>query len=125
MDRSSISAPKPPKRNVVRIKIISMGPAASGKSCLIKRYCEEKVGGNCPHDQGGKTQICCCRWNKSVSNSTHSHTISSFHHVPVREDGDVFRCSMHQPGIYAMAVEGWTGSGTRLFNYMTPSIQTF
>lgn len=43
MDRSSISAPKPPKRNVIRIKIISMGPAASGKSCLIKRYCEEKV----------------------------------------------------------------------------------
>ena len=43
MDRSSITAPKPPKRNVVRIKIISMGPAASGKSCLIKRYCEEKV----------------------------------------------------------------------------------
>mmetsp|Transcript_34838 Transcript_34838/g.68334 ORF Transcript_34838/g.68334 Transcript_34838/m.68334 type:complete len:200 (-) Transcript_34838:103-702(-) len=42
MDRSSISAPKPPKRNVVRIKIISMGPAGSGKSCLIKRYCEEK-----------------------------------------------------------------------------------
>eukprot|EP00960_Hanusia_phi_P075554 768440-Hanusia_phi.AAC.6 len=43
MDRSSITVPKPPKRNVIRIKIISMGDAGCGKSCLIKRYCEEKV----------------------------------------------------------------------------------
>jgi GTPase SAR1 family protein len=99
MDRSSISAPKPPKRNVVRIKIISMGPAASGKSCLIKRYCEEKVGGNHPHDYGGKTQTCCCRRNVMISNSTHPHTTASFHHVPVRGDGDVCRCSMRRPGI--------------------------
>uniref|UniRef100_A0A7S0ELM2 RJL family GTPase n=1 Tax=Hanusia phi TaxID=3032 RepID=A0A7S0ELM2_9CRYP len=42
MDRSSITVPKPPKRNVIRIKIISMGDAGCGKSCLIKRYCEEK-----------------------------------------------------------------------------------
>ena len=27
-----------------RIKVLSMGAAASGKSCLIKRYCEGKVG---------------------------------------------------------------------------------
>ena len=26
----------------MRIKILSMGPGASGKSCIIKRYCEEK-----------------------------------------------------------------------------------
>jgi DnaJ homolog subfamily C member 27 len=43
MERSSITVPKPPKRNVIRIKIISMGDAGCGKSCLIKRYCEEKV----------------------------------------------------------------------------------
>eukprot|EP00961_Rhodomonas_salina_P190645 2572429-Rhodomonas_salina.1 len=42
MDRSTVSVPKPPKRNVIRIKIISMGNAGCGKSCLIKRYCEEK-----------------------------------------------------------------------------------
>ena len=42
MDRSSVTVPKPPKREVVRIKVISMGEAGCGKSCLIKRYCEEK-----------------------------------------------------------------------------------
>ena len=31
------------KRNVVRIKVISIGAGGSGKSCLIKRFCEEKV----------------------------------------------------------------------------------
>lgn len=30
------------KQKCLRIKIISMGDQASGKSCLIKRYCEEK-----------------------------------------------------------------------------------
>ncbi|KAK3284655.1 hypothetical protein CYMTET_7707 [Cymbomonas tetramitiformis] len=30
------------RQQVVRIKIISMGDAGVGKSCLIKRYCEEK-----------------------------------------------------------------------------------
>mmetsp|Transcript_30494 Transcript_30494/g.49329 ORF Transcript_30494/g.49329 Transcript_30494/m.49329 type:complete len:185 (-) Transcript_30494:790-1344(-) len=29
-------------KDVLRIKIISMGDGACGKSCLIKRYCEEK-----------------------------------------------------------------------------------
>jgi GTPase SAR1 family protein len=43
MERSAITVPKPPKRNVIRIKVISMGEAGCGKSCLIKRYCEEKV----------------------------------------------------------------------------------
>mmetsp|Transcript_32544 Transcript_32544/g.77231 ORF Transcript_32544/g.77231 Transcript_32544/m.77231 type:complete len:186 (+) Transcript_32544:402-959(+) len=42
MERSSVTVPKPPRRNVIRIKVISMGDASSGKSCLIKRYCEEK-----------------------------------------------------------------------------------
>lgn len=32
---------KPP--NFIRIKVISMGAAETGKSCLIKRYCEERV----------------------------------------------------------------------------------
>ena len=27
----------------MRIKIISMGDAAVGKSCIIKRFCEQKV----------------------------------------------------------------------------------
>eukprot|EP00239_Pterosperma_sp_CCMP1384_P012032 CAMPEP_0197865030 /NCGR_PEP_ID=MMETSP1438-20131217/43430_1 /TAXON_ID=1461541 /ORGANISM="Pterosperma sp., Strain CCMP1384" /LENGTH=250 /DNA_ID=CAMNT_0043483433 /DNA_START=443 /DNA_END=1195 /DNA_ORIENTATION=- len=30
------------RAQVLRIKIISMGDAGTGKSCLIKRYCEEK-----------------------------------------------------------------------------------
>eukprot|EP00455_Lapot_gusevi_P042672 TRINITY_DN5092_c0_g1_i1.p1 TRINITY_DN5092_c0_g1~~TRINITY_DN5092_c0_g1_i1.p1 ORF type:complete len:193 (-),score=13.59 TRINITY_DN5092_c0_g1_i1:124-702(-) len=34
--------PKPNVRECLRIKIISMGEAGVGKSCLIKRYCEEK-----------------------------------------------------------------------------------
>jgi len=31
-----------PKRDLLRIKITSMGEGGVGKSCLIKRYCEEK-----------------------------------------------------------------------------------
>jgi DnaJ family protein C protein 27 len=31
-----------PKPNIIRIKVISMGESEVGKSCLIKRYCEEK-----------------------------------------------------------------------------------
>mmetsp|Transcript_395 Transcript_395/g.1295 ORF Transcript_395/g.1295 Transcript_395/m.1295 type:complete len:192 (+) Transcript_395:66-641(+) len=30
------------RHNMLRIKVISMGDASTGKSCLIKRYCEEK-----------------------------------------------------------------------------------
>ena len=29
-------------KDVLRIKVTSMGEGGSGKSCLIKRYCEEK-----------------------------------------------------------------------------------
>ena len=32
----------PPARQAVRMKVISFGSEAVGKSCLIKRYCEEK-----------------------------------------------------------------------------------
>lgn len=32
----------PPLRSAVRIKIVSIGDAAVGKSCLIKRYCEQR-----------------------------------------------------------------------------------
>ena len=32
-----------PKPNFVRLKVISMGESEVGKSCLIKRYCEERV----------------------------------------------------------------------------------
>jgi DnaJ family protein C protein 27 len=32
----------PPLRSSVRIKIISLGDPAVGKSCLIKRYCEQR-----------------------------------------------------------------------------------
>ncbi|KAL9644076.1 hypothetical protein ABK040_005542 [Willaertia magna] len=31
-----------PKPNFLRVKVISMGESETGKSCLIKRYCEEK-----------------------------------------------------------------------------------
>mmetsp|Transcript_1734 Transcript_1734/g.6034 ORF Transcript_1734/g.6034 Transcript_1734/m.6034 type:complete len:255 (+) Transcript_1734:262-1026(+) len=33
---------KPRRNQALRVKIISMGNAGVGKSCLIKRYCEEK-----------------------------------------------------------------------------------
>jgi len=42
---ASGSSKKPPPRVVTavnRIKIISMGSGGSGKSCLIKRYCEDR-----------------------------------------------------------------------------------
>lgn len=44
----SVPTPNPPTpvilptRNYVRIKIVSLGDACTGKSCLIKRYCEKK-----------------------------------------------------------------------------------
>lgn len=31
-----------PPRNYVRIKVVSLGDAGVGKSCIIKRYCEKK-----------------------------------------------------------------------------------
>merc|ERR1712159_183453 len=31
-----------PPRDIVRIKVVSMGEAGVGKSCIIKRYCEEQ-----------------------------------------------------------------------------------
>jgi len=36
------AAPRAPPKQVVRIKILSMGDAGVGKSCIIKRYCEER-----------------------------------------------------------------------------------
>jgi len=36
------TAPALPVRNYVRIKVVSLGEAGAGKSCLIKRYCEKK-----------------------------------------------------------------------------------
>lgn len=38
---SKINSIQPPSN--IRIKIISMGESEVGKSCLIKRYCEERV----------------------------------------------------------------------------------
>jgi len=41
--RPSVSdASRVPPREVVRIKVISMGESGVGKSCIIKRYCEEQ-----------------------------------------------------------------------------------
>lgn len=40
MSQKKGAGSRPPK--VVRIKVISMGNGAVGKSCVIKRYCEEK-----------------------------------------------------------------------------------
>ncbi|KAJ1616595.1 hypothetical protein T492DRAFT_1105522 [Pavlovales sp. CCMP2436] len=42
MDRANPTQ-VPPLRSALRIKIISVGDAAVGKSCLIKRYCEARV----------------------------------------------------------------------------------
>lgn len=40
-----IDSPRGPsfKSEFIRIKIISCGDSLVGKSCLIKRYCEERV----------------------------------------------------------------------------------
>jgi len=40
--RSDPGAAQIPPRDVVRVKVISMGEAGVGKSCIIKRYCEEQ-----------------------------------------------------------------------------------
>jgi GTPase SAR1 family protein len=37
-----VADPPAKKKSQLRIKIITMGDAASGKSCLVKRYCEER-----------------------------------------------------------------------------------
>merc|ERR1711959_347350 len=39
---ASEEAVKIPPRDLVRIKVISMGEGGVGKSCIIKRYCEEQ-----------------------------------------------------------------------------------
>merc|ERR1711959_510863 len=39
---ASEEAVKIPPRDLVRVKIISMGESGVGKSCIIKRYCEEQ-----------------------------------------------------------------------------------
>jgi GTPase SAR1 family protein len=51
------------RSQAIRIKIISMGDAGVGKSCLIKRYCEEKFVqkyiGTIGVDYGVKVRKCC------------------------------------------------------------------
>eukprot|EP00658_Telonema_sp_P-2_P027958 TRINITY_DN2150_c0_g1_i2.p1 TRINITY_DN2150_c0_g1~~TRINITY_DN2150_c0_g1_i2.p1 ORF type:complete len:193 (+),score=33.50 TRINITY_DN2150_c0_g1_i2:206-784(+) len=42
LQNSSSGVPKIPVRDLVRIKVISMGEGGVGKSCIIKRYCEEQ-----------------------------------------------------------------------------------
>ena len=44
--RTMLNMNQIPKRDVLRIKILSMGDAGTGKSCIIKRYCEERVRGS-------------------------------------------------------------------------------
>ena len=39
---ASSRVPVPPVAQAARLKIISLGESAVGKSCLIKRYCEDK-----------------------------------------------------------------------------------
>jgi DnaJ family protein C protein 27 len=39
---SSVGEIPKKKSQMLRIKVLSMGDAAAGKSCLIKRYCEER-----------------------------------------------------------------------------------
>mmetsp|Transcript_25971 Transcript_25971/g.76968 ORF Transcript_25971/g.76968 Transcript_25971/m.76968 type:complete len:206 (-) Transcript_25971:497-1114(-) len=40
--KAATGARRPSRARLFRIKVISMGEQATGKSCLIKRYCEEK-----------------------------------------------------------------------------------
>merc|ERR1711998_733420 len=40
--RPDTSSERVPPREMVRIKVISMGEAGVGKSCIIKRFCEEQ-----------------------------------------------------------------------------------
>merc|ERR1711865_1125085 len=35
-------ADRVPAREILRVKVISMGESGVGKSCIIKRYCEEQ-----------------------------------------------------------------------------------
>eukprot|EP01043_Picozoa_sp_COSAG02_P010221 COSAG02_NODE_355_length_24011_cov_28.560932_9_plen_133_part_00 len=40
---------EPVVRDFLRIKVLSMGDGHTGKSCLIKRYCEQRVSAQAPH----------------------------------------------------------------------------
>lgn len=40
---------EPVVRDFLRIKVLSMGDGHTGKSCLIKRYCEQRVSARAPH----------------------------------------------------------------------------
>lgn len=42
MERRRQPPTKVPAKKWIRIKVLSMGDAGTGKSCLIKRYCEDK-----------------------------------------------------------------------------------
>lgn len=42
VDSEDAGPPVPTRRSYVRIKVLSMGEGGVGKSCLIKRYCEQK-----------------------------------------------------------------------------------
>ncbi len=40
---------EPVVRDFLRIKVLSMGDGHTGKSCLIKRYCEQRVSAHAAH----------------------------------------------------------------------------
>ena len=58
------------RQSALRIKIISMGAPGVGKSCLIKRYCEEKFVskyiGTIGVDYGVKVSASCVMWSVCV-----------------------------------------------------------
>ena len=63
----------PPLRSAVRIKIISVGDPAVGKSCLIKRYCEQRVRARAAMIHNS---LCSCHNYRSYRHLTESACLS-------------------------------------------------
>jgi GTPase SAR1 family protein len=72
---------KPSVRDFLRIKVLSMGEGSTGKSCLIKRYCEQRVRKRCPLTPSGRTPCMSCQHCPTLGcNPASSHCSSLTQH---------------------------------------------